>query len=86
MLSSSLDTLLKVSKTTYPIKLFAYDCVTLYIYCPKFILKPLEYGVGQVIHFGAFGIFYILVRIPLVLINLAQCSLFINICNRWRVD
>ena len=30
MLSSSLDTLLKVSKTTYPQKLFAYDCVTLY--------------------------------------------------------
>ena len=31
MLSSSLDTLLKVSKTTYPQKLFAYDCVTLYM-------------------------------------------------------
>ena len=31
MLSSSLDTLLKVSKTKYPKKLFAYDCVTLYI-------------------------------------------------------
>ena len=31
MLSSSLDTLLKMSKTTYPKKLFAYDCVTLYI-------------------------------------------------------
>ena len=31
MLSSSLDTLLKVSKTTSPLKLFAYDCVTLYI-------------------------------------------------------
>ena len=30
MLSSSLDTLLKVSKTTFPQKLFAYDCVTLY--------------------------------------------------------
>ena len=30
MLSSSLDTLLKVSKTTSPQKLFAYDCVTLY--------------------------------------------------------
>ena len=27
MLSSSLDTLLKVSKTTSPQKLFAYDCV-----------------------------------------------------------
>ena len=31
MLSASLDTLLKVSKTTSPRKLFAYDCVTLYI-------------------------------------------------------
>ena len=31
MLSSSLDTLLKVNKTTSPQKLFAYDCVTLYI-------------------------------------------------------
>ena len=30
MLSSSLVTLLKVSKTTSPQKLFAYDCVTLY--------------------------------------------------------
>ena len=30
MLSSSLDTLLKVSKTTYHQKLFGYDCVTLY--------------------------------------------------------
>ena len=30
MLSSSLDTLLKVAKTTSPQKLFAYDCVTLY--------------------------------------------------------
>ena len=30
MLSSSLDALLKVSKTTSPQKLFAYDCVTLY--------------------------------------------------------
>ena len=29
MLSSSLDTLLKLSKTTYPQKLFANDCVTL---------------------------------------------------------
>ena len=29
---SSLDTLLKVSKTTSPQKLFTYDCVTLYIY------------------------------------------------------
>ena len=31
MLSSSLDTLLKLSKTTSPQKLLAYDCVTLYI-------------------------------------------------------
>ena len=31
MLSSSLDTLLKVSKTTSPQKLFAFDCVTLYL-------------------------------------------------------
>ena len=30
MLSSSLDTLLNLSKTTYPQKLFANDCVTLY--------------------------------------------------------
>ena len=30
MLSSCQDTLLKVSKTTYPKKLFAYDRVTLY--------------------------------------------------------
>ena len=30
MLSSYLDTLLKVSKTTSPQKLFVYDCVTLY--------------------------------------------------------
>ena len=32
MLSSSLDTLLKVSKTTSLQKLFAYDCATLYIH------------------------------------------------------
>ena len=32
MLSPSLDTLLKLSKTTYPQKLFANDCVTLYYY------------------------------------------------------
>ena len=40
MLSSSLDTLLKMSKTTSPKKLFAYDCVTLYIkknMFPKYI-------------------------------------------------
>ena len=30
MLFSSLDTLLKVSKTISPNKLFDYDCVTLY--------------------------------------------------------
>ena len=30
MLSSSLDTLSKLSKTTYPQKLFSNDCVTLY--------------------------------------------------------
>ena len=33
MLSSYLDTLLKVSKTTYPKNLFAYDCVTPYVVC-----------------------------------------------------
>ena len=32
MLSSSLYTLLKVSKTTSLQKLFAYDCATLYIH------------------------------------------------------
>ena len=31
MLPSSLDTLLKLSKTTSPQKLFEFDCVTLYI-------------------------------------------------------
>ena len=31
MLSSFLDILLKVSKTTSSQKLFAYDCVTLYV-------------------------------------------------------
>ena len=37
MLSSSLDTSLKVSKTTSPEKLFGYDCVTLYkkTFCDK---------------------------------------------------
>ena len=30
MLSSSLDAMLKLSKTTSPPKLFDYDCVTLY--------------------------------------------------------
>ena len=38
MLSSSLDTLLKVSKTTSPQKLFAYECVTLYVNL-KFTVK-----------------------------------------------
>ena len=32
MLSSSLDALLKLSKTTSAQKLFDYDCVTLWIY------------------------------------------------------
>ena len=31
MLSASRDTLLKLSKTTSPKKLFAYDCATLYV-------------------------------------------------------
>ena len=31
MLSSSLDALLKLSKTSSPQKLFDYDCVTLYL-------------------------------------------------------
>ena len=31
MLSSSLDALLKLSKTTSPSKLFDYDCATLYV-------------------------------------------------------
>ena len=31
MLSSSLDKLLELSKTTSPQKLLAYDCVTLYV-------------------------------------------------------
>ena len=31
MLSSSCNALLKLSKTTYPQKLFDYDCITLYI-------------------------------------------------------
>ena len=36
MLSSFLDTLLKLSKTTYPQKLFENDCVTLYYYIGDF--------------------------------------------------
>ena len=31
MLSSSLSTMLKLSKTSFPEKLFDYDCVTLYV-------------------------------------------------------
>ena len=46
MLSSFLETLLKVSKTTCPQKLFAYDCVTLYILYAVFyisvILKDID--------------------------------------------
>ena len=38
MLSSSLDTLLKVSKTTSPKKLFTYDCVTLYLLTMRYTL------------------------------------------------
>ena len=44
MLSSSLETLLKVSKTTCPYKLFAYDCVTLYIRVGK---KKCNFCCGQ---------------------------------------
>ena len=40
MLSSSIDKLLKVSKTTSPQKLFAYDCVTLYL--PTFNLFSIK--------------------------------------------
>ena len=40
MLSSFLDTLLKVSKTTYPQKHFDYDCVTLYIFGLKCYPHP----------------------------------------------
>ena len=39
MLSSSLDTLLKVAKTTSPQKLFDYDCVTLYVTIKKTFFK-----------------------------------------------
>ena len=45
MLSSSLDTLLKVSKTTSPKKLFAYNCVTLYVY---FSILQIVYRKAQV--------------------------------------
>ena len=44
MWSSSLDTLLKVSKTTCPKKLFAYDCVTLYKNSYKIAKLPLTAG------------------------------------------
>ena len=37
MVSSSLDTLLKLSKTTSPNKLFDYKCVTLYVAVIVFI-------------------------------------------------
>ena len=39
MLSSSLDTLLKVTKTTSPQKLLAYDCVTMYFLSYKCLTK-----------------------------------------------
>ena len=43
MLSSSLDVLLKLSKTTFPKNIFDYDCETLYnvhctLGCTKFFL------------------------------------------------
>ena len=38
MLSSSLYTMLKMSKTTYPNKLFDYDCVTLYVFSKAIII------------------------------------------------
>ena len=41
MLSSSIDKLLKVSKTTSPQKLSAYDCVTLYI-CNMYVSTKLQ--------------------------------------------
>ena len=45
MLSSSLYTMLKLSKTTSPNKLFDYDCVTLYITKKNLFLvdSPLRY-------------------------------------------
>ena len=76
MLSSSLNTLLKVSKTTYPQKLFTYDCVTLYIFPYKFFCKiaivPLTgRGGGQCFS----GIFRIECRFFLT------CSLKVIICR-----
>ena len=51
MLSSSLDTLLKLSKTSSPQKLFAKDCVTLYecctIICSKIYLFCKHWSVEQ---------------------------------------
>ena len=40
MLSSSLSTMLKLSKTTSPKKPFDYDCVTLFIYIGLYLLPP----------------------------------------------
>ena len=47
MLSSSLDTLLKVSKTTSPQTLFAYDCVTLYVTYILSFFYPKPYFVNK---------------------------------------
>ena len=44
MLSSSLYTLLKVSKATCPQKLFAYDCVTLYINMNNSVWRYINYA------------------------------------------
>ena len=44
MLSLSLDSLLKLSKTTSPQKLFDYDCVTLYIIMGV-LKKPMQLGI-----------------------------------------
>ena len=43
MLSSSLYTLLTLSKTTSPQELFAYDCVTLYRY-ERYTVENPKYG------------------------------------------
>ena len=40
MLSSSLYTMLKLSKTTSPNKLFDYDCLTLYICKIQNVIQP----------------------------------------------
>ena len=39
MLFSSLDSLLKLSKTTSPTKLFDYDCVTLYLHINVYMVQ-----------------------------------------------